>query len=188
MLLNYMNVFFRVITFIGAYLKFTMETLFCRFFKIPPSIDSDNHSLVNFGHAVHYKMDHAPTQFLICFFPSLLMTVSGLVAYLSGIIPLVYLGVKPTDDFTGVVSYPTYIMYIVFTVIGVMMLSNVFPSITDVRTMYELIYVLDEPHPFVRFIAFLPCMYSYVGCFMERTGLITVILTAFPILMINLQK
>ncbi len=180
--------FFRAVTFIGAYIKFTLEKLFCKLFAIPPSNNLDNHSLVNFGHAVHYKIDHLPTQFMICLFPSLIMTVSGLIVYAGGVVPLVYLGVKPSDAFSGAVSYPTYVIYIVLTVIGGMFLSNVLPSFTDIKTLYELIYVADEVHPVLKIFAFVPCMAAYVFSFLERTGITALALAAFPVVMIYLQR
>ncbi len=186
-MINFLYKFQKILTLPATYMKFVVERTFCMFLGLPPADDDEFDSSQSFGHARHSEPHYVRMCVLFCFLPSFVMAFVGFVSYLSGFIPLIYLGVRQTDYFTGVTSL-TYYIYIGFIYLGIIFLSNVFPTMADTRILWDMVFRNYDIRPIVKVFAFLPCALLRLGSVLERYGVTLLMLIALPVLGVYLQQ
>ncbi len=122
------------------------------------------------GHVEHRLARTKPRAVLVCWIPTFIMTLVGLVFFLSGAINLLYLGVG-----VGVADKPVFFwVYIAMLYLGASALSNCYPMIEDALQLWSKIYKEENENGkkganiFWKIVLFIPSIITVAGAYLER--------------------
>ncbi|MDR0315217.1 MAG: hypothetical protein LBH71_04625 [Oscillospiraceae bacterium] len=159
----------KAITFPGAEFKAVIEHLVYRMFKIP--IEDSRHFRANemFGHIEH-ELTHGPKSFIICFLPSVISFILGLLMLIEPSVRIFYFG-----------SFD--IMSFIYLYFGVSFLTNIFPLREDSLAMWESLYNGDGKSSASKIFLFIPALSLRVFSILEHTGITLLTSLGFAVIL-----
>ncbi|MFY9198829.1 MAG: hypothetical protein WBK75_01050 [Acutalibacteraceae bacterium] len=158
----------KYITFPGAVFKAFLEHLTCRLYEVPVEDIRSLQPNELCGHIEH-ELVRGRKSFGVCFLPFILSLICGLLVLTPAAINIIYLGQY------NIISI--FLMYF-----GISLLTNMFPMVEDVYSMWESLYGQGSTaKKSSKILLAIPATIMYIGALLENFGItfLTSILFAF---------
>lgn len=167
----------KFLTFPAAYLKGFWEHVACSALGIRVEYAKYLNTHETCGHVDNDFPEKASKSFWLCFLPGMVNMIFAMPFFLTGIINLFYLGIESTDIQANT-EQPFYYIYAAFLIIGCMFLCNIFPMFENAVYMKDKIYNGENVRLIWKILAFIPVYCMYIGAFLERFGITTLLAIA----------
>jgi len=164
LLIKFIYMTAKVITFPGALFKAFLEHVACRLTLT--AMDNDRYFQNNemCGHVEHEIATKKKQSFVICFFPFFISLVLGLAFAWAGSVDMIYLGEFIHDESIN-------LMGILYLYLALCFLTNLFPSNEDFLAFKDLFYTKNNRNIFLKIILFPLFVVFFVGTKLEKWGL-----------------
>lgn len=128
MVLNIILILSKILTFPGAMIRGFWEQIYCKTHKVP--VENNKYLRLNemCGHIEHEQMPTKSKTFSYCFFPGIMVFITGLIFFVPSFINLWYLDIQ--DQALKTIFY--ILLYLAFS-----MFTNIFPTIEDALYMWD---------------------------------------------------
>ncbi len=166
----------KILTFPGAYLRGFWEHLTCKTLGLP--VEKPGYLRIDeaCGHVEHGLAKKGFDAYLMATGPGFMNFMTGFPIFLVGYINLFLLGIRPSD------SIILFIVYVLFTYVGISLLCNIFPLIEDAMNNFDVAYSQKKMNVIGRIFFYIPSLITSLGARLERYGVTVILWIAFIVL------
>lgn len=155
-------IFFKILTFPGAYLRGFWEQLTCKLLGLP--VETPGYLRIDeaCGHVEHALAKKSGAAYLIATGPGFMNLMTGFPIFLMGFVNLAYMGVSFSD------SPALFIFYVLMTYLGISLLCSLFPLVEDAMNLADAVFSKGRSSVIGKILMFIPSIITYVGAYLEK--------------------